>query len=258
MISDRLYALAETEGLFSERQAGFRKGRGTEDQVLRVTQAVSDGFQRGERSVLTLLDFSKAYDTVWRQRLILTLSSRGIPASYTIWLSTFLSNRQARVRYHGVISKGRQIRQGLPQGSVLAPILFLFYIDELARQIPENVTTAMYADDVSILATAPTLTLAESLAQKAVDVVVQWSKEWKLSLNASKSEASFFTLSTQEAKWRPSIDVEGKKIAYNPEPRFLGVILDRSLCFGPHVQHVKAKAAPKLAMLRAVANTDWG
>jgi len=99
---------------------------------------------------MTLLDFSKAYDTVWRQRLLLILSSRAIPAPYILLLSSFLENRQARIRLNGSFSKSRNIAQGLPQGSVLAPILFLFYIDELARLIPDTVVTAMYADDVSL------------------------------------------------------------------------------------------------------------
>ena len=258
VVSERLYTIAEGEGLFSCRQAGFRKGRGAEDQVLRISQAVADGFQKSERSVLALLDFSKAYDTVWRQRLLRTLARRGIPAKYVLWLSAFLTNRQARVRFHGTLGKSRTLHQGLPQGSVLAPILFLFYIDELARLIPDSVTAALYADDVSILASARTLRRAESLTQQAVDRVVGWSREWRLSLNTMKSEVSFFSLSTAEAKWRPSVKIGDNEIPFNPEPKFLGVTLDRSLSFGPHVKNIKGKATSKLSILGAVANTTWG
>ena len=131
-LSERLYDHGERSGCFSGLQAGFRKGRGVEDQILRITQRISDGFHNREKSLMTLLDFSKAYDTIWRQRLLLTLLKRGIPAGYVLWIANFLENRQARVKFNGRESKCKNITQGLPQGAVLAPVLFLFYINELA------------------------------------------------------------------------------------------------------------------------------
>ena len=75
-------------------------------------------------------------------------SNIGITATCILWLTSFLKNRQARVRFNGVLSKSKNISQGLPQGSVVAPIIFLFYKDEHDMQIPDNVVVAMYADDV--------------------------------------------------------------------------------------------------------------
>ena len=258
MLSERIYNLAETQGWWSEHQAGFRKGRGVEDQIIRVTQAVSDGFQEKKRTVMVLLDFSKAYDTVWRQRLLLSLADKGLPGSYVTWLADFLNNRQARVRFNGSLSRSKKITQGLPQGSVLAPILFLCYIDNLARIIPDNTTVAMYADDVSLLASSPSLGEAEKTAQQAVDTVVQWSEEWKIKLNGTKSEVAFFTLDTSQARWKPCITIHGKTISQNPHPKFLGVTLDCSLSFGRHVANTIKKATSKLRILGAVSNTTWG
>ena len=81
MIATRLYHLAETTGMFSPLQAGFRKGRGCDDQIAKIIQAIEKGFQakRMERSVLVLLDFSKAYDTVWRERLLLSMLDKRCP-----------------------------------------------------------------------------------------------------------------------------------------------------------------------------------
>ena len=250
--------MAERGGWFSKLQAGFRKGRGVEDQILRITQRISDGFHKSERSILTLLDFSKAYDTVWRERLLSSLIDRGVPGRYVLFLRNFLLNRQARVRFNGELSRSRKMSQGLPQGSVLAPILFLFYIDNLASLLPNDLTVSMYADDVSILSSKYDRLEAQAGAQEAVNIVYNWSREWKLTLNGSKSEVSLFTLRTSDRGWTPSITIGGEKVRFVTHPRLLGVTLDRTLTFDTQVKLVVAKATRKIGMLRAVANSTWG
>jgi ribonuclease HI len=258
MLSDRLYDLAETNHWFSDQQAGFRKARGVEDQILRITQRISDGFQLEEKSILVLLDFSKAYDTIWRQRLLLSLSNQGVPPTYILWLSSALLNRQAKVRFNGVLSGSKKMSQGLPQGSVLAPILFLFYINNLAGLLPTDVTTSLYADDVAILASSRSLVEAQQQAQRAVDVVQEWSKGWKINLNGTKSEASTFSMSNADIPWRPSITINNTPIRFEPHPRLLGVILDRKLTFNRQVAAIKEKVTSKLGLLSAVAHSKWG
>ena len=206
------------------------------------------------------MDFSKAYDTVWKEKLLLSMIEQGVPAPYVHWLNSFLSNREARVRINGVLGKSMKMHHGLPQGSVLSPILFLFYINHLAEILPTEVVNALFADDVTLLATCNTLVEAEKLVQKSVDIVAAWSKEWKISLNTTKSEFSFFSNSTKETskKWIPTVVIDGKKIKYNPTPRLLGVILDRQLCFGPHIAHIEEQIRPKIRTLAAPSHTSWG
>ena len=235
MIADRLMHLAETNGWLNSAQAGFRKGRSCEDQILRMVQAIEDGFQqkRTHRSVLVLLDFSQAFDTVWRQKLLLSMLDLGVPHAYVKWIHQFLSNRQAKVKFNGSLSSSRQLHQGLPQGSVLSPLLFIFYINNLAKILPATTTNCLFADDVSILATHRKKELALEEAQKAVDIVVDWCAKWKLNLNASKSEISFFSNYTHDAKWSPVLMINNAPIKYNPTPVLLGITLDRQLTFTP-------------------------
>ena len=95
MLAERLYFLAESNGWFHNYQAGFRKGRSCEDQILKITQGIEDAFQNTPRrtAVLVLLDFSKAYDTVWRQKLLTSMLDIGVPHIYVKWLFNFLQNR---------------------------------------------------------------------------------------------------------------------------------------------------------------------
>ena len=146
------------------------------------------------------------------------------------------------------------MRQGLPQGSCLAPILLLFYINTLAERLPESNTNSFFADDISILATAKTLKKAQEQLQKAVDIVAAWATEYKMDLS-TKSEVTFFTQSTKEATWTPTINANGIPIKFEPTPRLLGVHLDRTLSFRKHTELTKKKVGKKCRMLGAV---EWG
>ena len=272
MVANRLQHLAETRGMFSMLQAGFRKGRCCEDQILKVVQRIEDGFQQRsmERSVLVLLDYSKAYDKVWQHKLLLAMDEKGVPLKFLKWISAFLSDRHARVRFQNSHSKTRVMRQGLPQGAVLSPLLFLFFIDNLADELPDTTLNTLFADDVSAVATHRSKETAMEMAQQTVNVVAAWSREWKLDLNASKSEVAFFTTNTNtlEYNWKPSIKLfsndlqqlfgDGEDFTFRDHPRLLGVLLDRQLCFGPQVKNITKEATKKLRLLRMVSNSEWG
>ena len=266
MIAERLYFQAESNNWFSDLQAGFRRGRSCMDQILRITQAIEDGFQskKLERSVLVLLDYSKAFDQVWRERLLLTMIDKGVPMLAIRWIHDFLLNRQAKVRLHGEESSTRRLRQGVPQGCVLSPLLFLFFIDNLAHRLvsvtepSEKLVFSIFADDVTILARHTSLEEAAKAAQRAVNIVSRWSTEWKLTLNASKSEVAFFSTYTRESKHQPHVTIKGVKIPFNKHPKLLGVYLDRQLSFEKQTKEVTKAATSKIKMIRAVANTTYG
>ena len=147
-----------------------------------------------KHSVLTLLDFSKAYDMVWREKLLLHMLNTGIPSPFIRWIQYFLGDHRAHVQLFNVLSFSRCFTQGLPQGSVLTPLLFLFYINDLASLLYDNAAIALFADDVSILTTARKKEDTEAAAQSVVTSVVIWKQERKLNLNVDKSEVCpFFT-----------------------------------------------------------------
>ena len=109
MFAERLYYLAETNGWFASIQAGFRRGYSCVDQIIRLSQAIEDGFQQKpfHRSIMVLLDYSKAFDTVWRSKLLLAMTEKGVFIEYVAWIESFLCNHQARVRLHGTTSSSR-------------------------------------------------------------------------------------------------------------------------------------------------------
>ena len=155
----------------------------------------------------------------------------GIPPTFIRWIHSFLIDRRGRVQLFNVFSSSRRFTQGLPQGSVLAPLLFLFYINDLATTLNHDAVIALFADDVSILTTARKREDAEATAQSVVNSVVTWSQEWKLNLNAEKSEVCPFSTWSNDSSWNPTIFIGNQRVRVNTTTRLLGVILDRSLTF---------------------------
>jgi hypothetical protein len=118
-----------------------------------------------------------------------------------------------------------RMKQGLPQGSVLSPLLFLFYIDTVREVIPKGVNVSMYADDLALYALHHQKEVAQAAIQAAVDAVEQWSKNKKLKLNAAKCEVAFFSKDPGEAGWKPQIVLNGTTLTFNGGPTFLGLSL---------------------------------
>jgi ribonuclease HI len=260
LVGNRLKHLAEASGLWSEDQAGFRALRSTEDQVIRISQTVSDGFQAkpAKRTVMALLDFTKAYDTVWRSDLLGILMDSGIPFPIVRWIRGFLTHRRASVRLNGVLSKTRVFREGLPQGSVLSPMLFLFVINTLRTRLPITTEASFYADDVALWSAHPQKEVALSRLSESVGEVLRWGHEHKIRLNPNKCEVTFFSSDPRESSWKPEVHVADSVLRFNPNPVFLGVTYDRMLTFGPQVHRVASRVVRGSRLLGALSGREWG
>jgi hypothetical protein len=160
------------------------------------------------RMVLALLDFLKAYDKVWQADLLATMLRKGVPVRYVWWIQGFLSNRQARVHLNRAYSQSWVMREGVPQGSVLPPLLFLFVIDDLQDCLPEGVHSSLFADDSALWVHSPRKEEAVPVLQEGVREVYRWAWAKKLTLNFKKCEVSFFSADPHEAKRRPVVEVE--------------------------------------------------
>ena len=260
MVAARLSDLLERNGALARVQAGFRAGRSAEDQVLRLVESICARFEEKEkRTVLALVDFSRAFDKVWHIGLLHKLFHAGVPTCCVRWIRQFLSDRRASVRLNGECSKQRIFRAGVPQGAVLSPLLFLVYIDDLARVLPGGVDVSLYADDVAIWTGARTIADASERTQSALQELESWARRWKLVISAEKSESAASALGNNaESLAVPSLQLGGFQLHCNESPTLLGVTLDRRMTFRVQVQRVADRMTYRLQQLRRLAGRTWG
>ena len=145
MVNRRLCWHLESKELLVSWQNGFRQHRSTEDQVAYIAQEIEDGYQAREHTLAVWVDMEKAFDTVWREALKLKLLRMGVTGRMFEWLAQYLENRTARVQVEGKLSRKRTLEQGVPQGGVLSPTLFLVFVNDIAPCMPKEIRKAMYA-----------------------------------------------------------------------------------------------------------------
>ena len=171
IIPSRLLFFLESNSILSSHQAGFRPGRSTLDQILYLSQSILDGFNKprlGSRTILSTIDFSKAFDSVWHPALFHKLKSVGLSPCFARWTQSFLSDRCACVVYQNHKSRSVAVHRGVPQGSVLGPVLFSLIINDLPASLPSSVSCSLYADDLAIWSSSPSAPTAVEATQGAL------------------------------------------------------------------------------------------
>ena len=207
IILSSLLFLLESNSILSPRQAGFCPGRSTLDQILYLSQSISDGFNKprpGSRTILSTIDFSKVFDSVWHPALFHKLISAGLPPCFARWTQSFLSDRCAFVIFQNHKSHSFRVRRGVLQGSVLGPVLFSLFINDLPASLPSSVSCSLYADDLAIWSSSPSVPTVVEATQEALSRLERWSEYRCLPLNPNKCEACFFSVDPHQANLSPT------------------------------------------------------
>ena len=160
--------------------------------------------------------------------------------------------------YQNHKSRSFRVRRGVPQGSVLGPVLFFLFISDLPASLPSSVSCSLYADDLAIWSSFPSVPTAVEATQGALFRLERWSEYWCLPLNPSKCETSFFSVDPHQANLQPNLLLLGSCLCFNPTPTFLEVTFDRTLSFSKHVSSLKAKFFPRLKAIHCISASSWG
>ena len=180
-------------------------------------------FRQGRRTIANFFDLSRAYDRVWPTGLLMKMSNMGVPPRFTEWLSSWFIHRTASVRLNGSIGPSRTFMDGLPQGSVIFPIIFAIYIYSLVAEFEKDTFVSTYADDLLIARSAGNKNMIVLSLQPEIDKVVAWCDKARLTLNTSKCETTFVSMHCAEAVWQHNIIIDGRLMFCNPFPVFLCV-----------------------------------
>lgn len=230
----------ESNGLLSQYQSGFRANHSCSTAMVKVLDDIRHQFDKDCLTVLCLLDFSKAFDRVNHKVLCGKLVSYfGFSTRAALLIENYLKDRTQRVDINGVISEARDILAGVPQGSILGPILFCMYINDLPK-VCKNVSFHLYADDIQIYLSRP-IGLIEDLicrTNEDLNAIQVWSVANGLTLNPRKTQAILFSKRGCNTGQFPSLYLGNFKIPYMESLTSLGYKLTSNLSCNDHVNFV--------------------
>lgn len=244
LLLQRLNRVIERKKLIPNHQFGFRQKHSTIDQVHRITDTIEKALEKKLICSTIFLDVAQAFDKVWHKGLIHKLNKM-LPKQYADVLKSYISERLFRVKQEDDYSELREVRAGVPQGSVLGPILYLLFTCDLPQ--PENVSVATFADDTAIMAIGSTLGEATNMLQDASDQIQQWTGKWKIKLNELKSVHINFTNKRIENSL--PVTLNGVVVPYANTAKYLGMTLDTKLRWKEHIRKKRAELGLKYRQL---------
>ena len=256
IINKRLIWFLETNSLLTQEQGGFRRYRSTEDQIAFITQEIEDGFQEKKHTTIVWVDLEKAFDKVWEEGLILKLTKNNISNRMLNWVKEYVSNRKATVRMHGYRSNTVPIKNGVPQGGVLSPTLFLIYINDIKESLPRKVKCSMYADDLALISTEEYVGTSKFRLQDSLKQLQKWTDSWGMKVNANKTQYTIFTLSTKQKEIK--LTFGNSSVEINNNPVYLGVTFDPRLTWAKQLEVTQTKGIKRMNLMKKLAGTDWG
>ncbi|KAH9595221.1 hypothetical protein MS3_00009929 [Schistosoma haematobium] len=242
IIRVRLLSHIDLHNLLAPEQHGFRNKRSCLTNLLIAREDWTAALDHGLSVDVIFIDFSKAFDKVSHVGLMQKLTSFGIIGTVHEWIGNFLCDRRQRVRVNGTLSDWKPVKSGVPQGTILGPLLFLLYVNELPLLLRSS--TLLFADDVKIWRTIKSAADHVDL-QADLDDLVRWAREWGLEINARKSVLMHVGHGNS---YRYTI--EGKPLPCVQEHKDLGVILSHDLKTTAHCKAAAVKGFRALWSLR--------
>ena len=252
LMFDSLYEHLNVNNLLNPNQSGFRPGDSTINQLLSIVHTIFTAFDCNPtldvRSVF--LDISKAFDRVWHDGLIYKLQCCGIHNDLLKIIRSFLANRKQRTVLNGKTSNWGSVTAGVPQGSILGPLFFLVYINDLTEDLRCN--AKLFADDTSLLTIVHNANAAASDMNHDLEIIKAWASKWRMSFNPDPNkQAVEVTFSTKRVKTdHPDILFGGVPVVKVEEHKHLGVILDSKLSFASHIQTAITKSRQGIGMIK--------
>ena len=252
-----IYARVEPliDPLLPKEQAGFRRRKSTVDQVVLLTQNIEDSLEAKKKAGAVFIDLTAAYDTVWHRGLTCKLL-RLLPDKHMVKMIMELVRNRSFTLTTGDSkqTKLHRLKNGVPQGSVLAPLLFNIYTYDLPSMISRKFAYA----DLALLHSSGNWKDLEGTLSQDMSTLSAYLQTWRLNLNHTKTVTAPFHLNNREAKRELKVYNNCRRLPFCPTPTYLGIKLDRSLTFRHHLVALRKKLSSRVTLLRRLVGSGWG
>ena len=195
---------------------------------------------------MVFFDISKAFDRVWHPGLLHKLEQNGISGDLLLWMSDYLSDRTQCVVLNSVTSTKKDITAGVPQGSVLGPLLFLIYVNDISENLLS--LTRLFADDSSLFVSASNLRDIEGLLNHDLILVSSWAQQWLVNFNPNKTEAMLFSF--RQTDEFPTLVFDGVDIKFVPNHKHLDLIFSDNMQWNAHIESILDRASRMIGIMR--------
>lgn len=246
-IHTKLYNYVFSNRLITPHQSGFVKGDSTVNQLTLLYNEICQALDDGKEVKAVFCDISKAFDRVWHKGLILKLSSIGIKGPLLRWFPAYLSDRKQRVVVSNSLSSLSNVTAGVPQGSILGPLLFLIFINDIVTDIDANIR--LFADDTSLSVIVETPETAAHILNSDLQKITNWASTWLVDFNATKTESLLFS-KKRNRPIHPPLVMNNTPIATVKTHKHLGINFSDDAKWKEHITAVLNKAWRRLGILR--------
>lgn len=239
VILNKIRKHEKQNNIIIDEQFGFKAQHNTVQQVVRIVNDIRYNFNINKVTVMLLLDIEKAFDKVWIDGLIYKMIQYNYPNIIIKLIHSYLNNRKLQVKVNNAYSKERNIRAGVPQGSVLGPALFSIYVNDVVKFAKTKI--AMFADDTAIYAHSFSAIVAAKQIQIHINMLQDYYSKWKIALNAQKTETIVFTKKIKDSRIFQPIKIYNQETICKSTVKYLGVNLDYKLLYKIHISTVLRK-----------------
>ena len=244
----QLYDFLERHKILFKNQFGFRKKCSTAHSLIEITEKIKESIDSSKFGCGIFIDLKKAFDTVNHQILLKKLEHYGIRGSILKWFESYLTDRKQYVFYNGISSDVKSITCGVPQGSVLGPLLFLLYINDLPN-ISKKLQFFLFADDTNIYYESNDLKLLEKTVNEELKKLTMWLNVNRLALNVSKTNFVIFRSHQKTLDHNVTLLMNNKALEQKDHVKYLGVLLDQHLSWRYQIKSVALKVSRGLGII---------